>query len=130
MLQCVAVCCSVLQCVAVCCSVLQCVAVAVCSAQVVARCVCLCVSVHIYFMCLCVYKYVLCVAGCCSVLGTQSIFVYIFILLHPTNSMSEYRLNSIFSHPTHCAFCIFYILTPYIPVSGSSAGGRAARCCA
>ena len=27
MLQCVAVCCSVLQCVAVCCSVLQCVAV-------------------------------------------------------------------------------------------------------
>ena len=29
MLQCVAVCCSVLQCVAVCCSVLQCVAVCV-----------------------------------------------------------------------------------------------------
>ena len=33
MLQCVAVCCSVLQCVAVCCSVLQCVAVQICSSS-------------------------------------------------------------------------------------------------
>ena len=41
MLQCVAVCCSVLQCVAVCCSVLQCVAVS-CS---VLQCVALCCGV-------------------------------------------------------------------------------------
>ena len=36
MLQCVAVCCSVMQCVAVCCSVLQCVAVC-CSASIPVR---------------------------------------------------------------------------------------------
>ena len=41
MLQCVAVCCSVLQCVAVCCSVLQCDAVC-CS---VLQCVAVCCSV-------------------------------------------------------------------------------------
>ena len=52
MLQCVAVCCSVLQCVAVCCSVLQCVAVR-CSAL---QCVAVCCSV------------LQCVAVCCSVL--------------------------------------------------------------
>jgi len=39
MLQCVAVCCSVLQCVAVCCSVLQCVAVC-CSVLQCASCLC------------------------------------------------------------------------------------------
>jgi len=38
MLQCVAVCCSVLQCVAVCCSVLQCVAVCRSVLQCVAVC--------------------------------------------------------------------------------------------
>ena len=42
MLQCVAVCCSVLQCAAVCCSVLQCVAVC-CS---VFQCVAVCCSVN------------------------------------------------------------------------------------
>ena len=52
MLQCAAVCCSVLQCVAVCCSVLQCVAVC-CS---VLQCVAVCCSV------------LQCVAVCCSVL--------------------------------------------------------------
>ena len=52
MLQCVAVCYSVLQCVAVCCSVLQCVAVC-CS---VLQCVTVCCSV------------LQCVAVCCSVL--------------------------------------------------------------
>ena len=51
MLQCVAVCCSVLQCVAVCCSVLQCVAVC-CS---VSQCVAVCCSV------------LQCVVVCCSV---------------------------------------------------------------
>ena len=44
MLQCVAVCCSVLQCVAVCCSVLQCVAVC-CS---VLQCVAVCCSAWIF----------------------------------------------------------------------------------
>jgi len=43
MLQCTAVCCDVLRCVAVCCSVLQCVAVC-CS---VLRCVALCCSVFL-----------------------------------------------------------------------------------
>jgi len=38
MLQCVAVCCSVLQCVAVCCSVLQCLAVCYSVMQYVAAC--------------------------------------------------------------------------------------------
>ena len=38
MLQCVAVCCSVLQCVAVCCSMLQCVAVRCSALQCVAVC--------------------------------------------------------------------------------------------
>ena len=51
MLQCVAVCCSVLQCIAVCCSVLQCVAVC-CS---VFQCVAVCCSV------------LQCVPVCCSV---------------------------------------------------------------
>ena len=50
MLQCVAVCCSVLQCAAVCCSVLQCVAVC-CS---VLQCVAVCCSV------------LQCVAVCCT----------------------------------------------------------------
>ena len=82
MLQCVAVCCSVLQCVAkvmtcmeffhvyiraVCCSVLQCVAVC-CS---VLKCVAVCckgndthgVSSYIHTHCV-----LQCVAGCCSVL--------------------------------------------------------------
>jgi len=51
-LQCVAVCCSVLLCVAVCCSVLQCIAVC-CS---VLQCVAVCCSV------------LQCIAVCCSVL--------------------------------------------------------------
>ena len=51
-LQCVAVCCSVLLCAAVCCSVLQCVAVCCC----VLLCVAVCCSA------------LLCVAGCCCVL--------------------------------------------------------------
>ena len=38
MLQCVAVCCSVLQCVAVCCSILQCVAVRCSVLQYIAEC--------------------------------------------------------------------------------------------
>ena len=50
-LQCVAVCCSVLQCVAVCCSVYQCVAV-------------LSISVNAYISC----SMVQCVAVCCSVI--------------------------------------------------------------
>ena len=52
MLQCVAVCCSVLQCVAVCCSVLQCVAVCYSALQ----CVAVCCSM------------LQCVAVCCRVL--------------------------------------------------------------
>jgi len=52
LLQCVAVCCSVLKCVAVCCSVLQCVPVC-CS---MLQCVAVCCSV------------LQCVAVCCSVL--------------------------------------------------------------
>jgi len=60
-LQCVAVCCSVVQCVAVCCSVLQCVAVC-CS---VLQCVAAVMSVT----CPSLVRSVLqCVAGCCSVL--------------------------------------------------------------
>ena len=58
MLQCVAVCCSVLQCVAKCCSVLQCVAVC-CS---VLQCVAVCCSV------------LQCVAVCCSMM----LFVIVF----------------------------------------------------
>ena len=57
MLQCVAVCCSVLQCAAVCCSVLQCVAVC-CS---VLQCVATCCSA----VCCSVLQYV---AVCCSAL--------------------------------------------------------------
>ena len=60
MLQCVAVCCSVLQCAAVCCSVLQCVAVC-CS---VLQCAAVCLSV---LQCVAVCCSVLqCVAVCCS----------------------------------------------------------------
>ena len=62
LLQCVAVCCSMLQYVAVCCSVLQCVAVR-CS---VLQCVAMCCSV---LQCVAVCCSVLqCVAVCCSVL--------------------------------------------------------------
>ena len=50
MLQCVAVCCSVLQCVAACCSVLQCVAVCCSVLQ--------CVAVHC--------SVIQCIAMCCS----------------------------------------------------------------
>ena len=72
MLQCVAVCCSVLQCVAVCCSVLQCAAVCCSMLQCVAvccsvlQCVAACCSV---LQCVAVCCSVLqCVALCCSVL--------------------------------------------------------------
>ena len=62
MLQCVAVCCSVLQCVVVCCSVLQCVAVS-CS---VLQCVAVCCSV---LQCVALCCGVLqCISVCCSVL--------------------------------------------------------------
>jgi len=60
-LQCVAVCCSLLQCVAVCCSVLQCVAVC-CS---VLQCVAVCCSV------LLLYVYDIFKKGCCVVYVTS-----------------------------------------------------------
>ena len=63
MLQCVAVCCSVLQCVAVCCSVLQCVVVC-CS---VLKCVAVCCSV------------LQCAAVCCSVLQCVAVRRSVFV---------------------------------------------------
>jgi len=56
-LQCVAVCCSLLQCVAVCCSVSQCVAVRCSVVQCVAVCCCV----------------LQCVAACCSVLQCNAV---------------------------------------------------------
>ena len=57
MLQCVAVCCSVLQCVAVCCSVLQCVEVC----RSVSQCIAVCRSV------------LQCVAVCCSLMQSAAV---------------------------------------------------------
>ena len=62
MLQCAAVCCSVLQCAAVCCSVLQCAAVC-CS---VLQCAAVCCSV------------LQCAAVCCSVLQCAAVFCSVF----------------------------------------------------
>jgi len=62
-LQCVAVCCSVLQCVAMCCSVLRCVAV--CCSTCVAVCCSTCVTVYaLLYLCCSVLQ---CAAACCSV---------------------------------------------------------------
>ena len=71
MLQCVAVCCSVLQCVAVCCGVLQCVAVC-CSVCIARECAYFEYYVRNVYSCMVVELYMCCgvlqcVAVCCSV---------------------------------------------------------------
>ena len=103
MLQCVAVCCSVLQCVAACCSVLQCVAVCCSVLQCVAvrcsmlQCVAVCCSVSQYVtpripacpwnlhdsLCICT----LCCSVlqlCSSVLQYAALCGYAYILQHTT----------------------------------------------
>ena len=88
MLQCVAVCCSVLQCVAVCCSVSQCVAVC----RSVLQCVAVCCSV------------LLCLLVWCSVLRAQ---IMTYILEHLTHSSYCNALHNTHSNTqphtaTHC----------------------------
>ena len=68
MLQCVAVCCSVLQCVVVCCSVLQCVAVCCSVLQRVAVC---CSVLQCVAVCCSVLQ---CAAACCSVAFENAVF--------------------------------------------------------
>ena len=79
MLQCVAVCCSVLQCVAVCCSVLQCVAVC-CSVSLSLPSPVNCEVSDKFFQCVAVRcsSVLQCVAVCCSVLLCVALRVSIF----------------------------------------------------
>jgi len=89
-LQCVAVCCSVLQCVAVCCSVLWCVAVC-CS---VLQCVAVCFRV---LQCVAVrYNVLQCVAVCCSVL--QRVAVCCSVSQRQVQMMHIYRHSHINSY--------------------------------
>ena len=92
MLQCVAVCCSVLLCVAVCCSVLQCVAVC-CS---VLQCVAVCCSV---LQCVAVCCSVLLrVAVCCIVLHTSLIRLLVFVCVCVCNTLQHTA-----THAAHCS---------------------------
>ena len=100
MLQCVAVCCSVLQCAAVCCSMLQCVAVC-CSAMLqmrvrrivivvqkgpVLQCVAVCVEACVAVFCNVLQH----VAVCCSVL--QCVATVIGVHVDINESCHTYEL--------------------------------------
>ena len=81
MLQCVAVCCSVLQCVAVCCSALHSVLLANVNLEIAGLsllCALQCVAVIFQYVAVCCSA-LQCVAACCSVL--QRVAVYCSELL-------------------------------------------------
>ena len=134
MLQCVAVCCSVLQCVAVCChhvttkiahsvccNVLQCVAVCCSVLQCVARVLHMCCSV---LQCVVVCCSVLqCVAVCCSVLQCVTVCCNVLQCLADSSATRKFftirkisSASNVHTHPcTWKCMNVYTKLPPHTP---------------
>jgi len=118
MLQCFAVYCSVLQCVAVCCSVLQCVAVCCGVLHYVAVWCCWCSATSIH-VAVC-HNVLQCVAVCCSVLHCVAVCCIICILLTWRYLLQRHRVAVCCSMLQSVAMCCTYVADSLLLVSFAS----------